>query len=260
MMLDARASLTADHREACTIIIGAGTVGLLLAERLAAARQRVIIVEAGGEYANRDLNSATAVSIGRPHDSARAMGVGGTSVLWGGQLAMFEPSDLMDAEAPWPLSPSELQPAYRQVFEYLGLRDLRDDATHRAKLGGEESDSGTGVERFFSYWLPQPNFVARFASTLRSPDVAIYTYATVIGIDFDGGTAVSVAAISPNGRQYRFDAKTVVVAGGTIGSNRLMLSLQRSSAVPWKDNANVGAYFHDHLGGRLAGLEVTNPK
>src|SRR5262249_25762861 len=142
------------------------------------------------------------------------------------------------------LSPSELQPAYRQVFEYLGLRDLRDDATHRAKLGGEESNSGTGVERFFSYFLPQPNFVVRFASTLRSPNVAIYTYATVIGIDFDGGTAVSVAAISPNGRQYRFDAKTVVVAGGTIGSNRLMLSLQRCSAVPWKDNANVGAYFH----------------
>ena len=44
MILDARASLTADHREASTIIIGAGTVGLLLAERLAAARQRVIIV------------------------------------------------------------------------------------------------------------------------------------------------------------------------------------------------------------------------
>jgi choline dehydrogenase-like flavoprotein len=263
MILDARASLTADHSEPSTIIIGAGTVGLLLAERLAAEGQRVIIVEAGGEYANRDLNSATAVSIGRPHagpDWARAIGVGGTSVLWGGQLAMFEPSDLRDPEVPWPLSASELQPAYRQVFEYLGLRDLRDDATLRAKLGGEESDSGTGVERFFSYWMPQPNFVVRFASTLRSPDVAIYTYATVIGIDFDGDTAVSVAVISRNGRQYRFYAKTVVVAAGTIGSNRLMLSLQRSSAAPWKDNANVGAYFHDHLGGCLAGLEVTNPK
>ena len=83
---------------------------------------------------------------------------------------------------------------------------------------------------------------------LNSCEVPGLTHATVSIVEFDGGRAASLFAVSTNGRPYRFNAKTFVLAGGTIGSNRLMLSLQRDGSVPWKDNSNVGAYFHDHLG------------
>lgn len=78
-------SLSAD-----VVIAGAGTVGLFIASRLAKCGRSVMIVEAG----RRVAEAADPVKcVGKDHNGARigrAIGLGGTSTLWGGQLAEFE--------------------------------------------------------------------------------------------------------------------------------------------------------------------------
>src|SRR4051794_9305058 len=93
-------------------IAGAGTLGLFLGCRLASNGCRVVVVEAGGSVADTRGNRDTGISIGRSHEGVeigRARGLGGTSVLWGGQLAEFDEADLAQEGAAWPISYSELR-------------------------------------------------------------------------------------------------------------------------------------------------------
>src|SRR5262249_13368712 len=95
-----------------TVIIGGGTIGLFLAIALARAGRSVILLESGGRVADTGRNRETAESCGRPNNGVllgRASGLGGTSVLWGGQLAEFEEPDLVRQGAAWPIAYEELR-------------------------------------------------------------------------------------------------------------------------------------------------------
>ena len=47
-----------------------------------------------------------------------------------------------------------------------------------------------------------------------------------------------------------------VLAAGTLGNVQIMLSAGKHGPVPWRDNALVGAYFHDHLSAIAGSIEV----
>src|SRR5262249_48156185 len=144
-------SVTAD-----VVVVGAGTVGLFLATTLAQARQSVIVIESGGRVADRGRNGETATSLGRAHNGVllgRAMGLGGTSVLWGGQLAEFERADLIQERARWPLAYEELRSWYDRVYATLGMTDRLSMDQYRRKFGGMP-DLHPSIERFYTFWLP----------------------------------------------------------------------------------------------------------
>ena len=72
------------------VIVGTGPVGIYLAYCLLKARQSVILIEAGARIADLSRNSIATRSVGREfvgHKLGRTFGLGGTSVVWGGQLA-----------------------------------------------------------------------------------------------------------------------------------------------------------------------------
>jgi hypothetical protein len=262
MLLDARSpeevpSQISTH----TVIVGAGTVGLFLAMLHAHAKIPVVLLETGGRVANTSRVNQTALSIGKDHKGVafgRAFGLGGTSAMWGGQLAEFDQLDLMVPGREWPITYSELRSWYEHVYEFFGItpRDTIDN--YRARFGNE-IESDPSIERFFTYWLPQPNFATLFqADIVSSQTLRVILNATVNDIIFEGTQAKLVRAAASGGRNIYVSGINFVFALGTIEMSRFFLSIKRRSSVPWKNNDLIGAYFQDHLGGKIAKVQVLN--
>jgi hypothetical protein len=266
MLLDANLSGDVpDELSSKVVVVGAGTIGLYLAAALAGSRERsdIILLEAGPKVAGTSMNAMTSTSIGKPHGGVhlgRAAGLGGTSSLWGGQLAEFEQTDLERPDAPWPLSYQELQKYYRAVYRRLAVGDPASTAFYRQKFGSETGQAGS-VERFFTYWLQQPNFATLYKGAIQSnPSIRVVFNATANGCEFDGENARLLRCTSASGRVLRIKSQKFVFASGTVSTSRFFLSTQRDGGVPWAANANIGLYFQDHLGGKIAKASVLNEK
>ena len=161
------------------LLVGGGTVALLLAVRLARKGIKTLVLECGGpgfESAAQELNEAT--QSGRIHDgitNARARVLGGTSNLWGGQLAKFVPNDFKEregiADAPWPVSYDDLVPYYESVARELGLgEELHSHSTAIDSLFPSGYPQFPEVELFFTRWLSEPNFASYFRQELTSAE------------------------------------------------------------------------------------------
>jgi hypothetical protein len=247
------------------VIVGAGTVGLYLAAALAEAKKasRIIVVEAGPRVASTSLNALTSTSIGKAHEGVhlgRAAGLGGTSSLWGGQLAEFSQADLERPDSVWPLSYEELQKYYRVVYRRLAIGSPASMAFYRQKFGAETEESGS-LERFFTYWLDQPNFATLYKSLIQSDSsIFVVVNLTANGCEFDGENARFLQCTSASGRKVRIRSKKFVFASGTVATSRFFLSTQRHGKVPWASNDNIGLYFQDHLGGKIARVSILDDK
>jgi hypothetical protein len=266
MLLDANVTEeVADEVSSKLVIVGAGTVGLYLAATLADAKERsdIVLVEAGSRIASTALNSLTSVSVGKPHEGVhlgRAAGLGGTSSLWGGQLAEFGPVDLERPDAAWPLSYEELQRYYRIVYQRLAIGSPEPTAFYRQKFGGENDETGS-VERFFTYWLKQPNFATLYKGLIQSSKtVRVVINLTANGCEFDGEHARCLYCTTSSGRNIRVRSERFVFASGTVATNRFFLSTQARCTVPWATNDHIGRYFQDHLGGKIAKVSILNEK
>jgi choline dehydrogenase-like flavoprotein len=264
MLLDARnPQEVPDSIAGETVIIGAGTVGLFLAISLARAKKPAVLIEAGGRVAGTGRNSETAKSLGKPHSGVllgRSAGLGGTSVLWGGQLAEFDEADLVRHRSEWQLAHKELRRWYDYVYDVLGVTGRLPTEAYQRALGGE-AEVHSSIERFFTFWLPQPNFATLFRREIMfSPLIRVVLNATVNDLAFAGARAEAVMATSTEGRRLRIAGKSFVFAAGTIANSRFFLTTQRLSAVPWKFNQLIGRYFQDHLGGKIADVEIMNER
>ena len=262
MLLDANSS----DEVACDlaselVIVGAGTIGLYLAAALSESGQafKIIVVESGPNVPNTARNHLTSSSIGRPHNGVhlgRAAGLGGTSSLWGGQLAEFGEADLERPDAPWPLAYDELRRLYAEVYLRLGIGTPSPTAFYRGKLGGESAEPGS-IERFFTYWLDQPNFATLYKKMIQShPSVHVVVNLTANRCEFDGPNARLLRCTSASGRNVCVRSSKFVFASGTVETNRFFLSTRRDGGVPWAANDNIGLFFQDHLGGQIAKVSI----
>jgi choline dehydrogenase-like flavoprotein len=243
------------------VIVGAGTVGLFLAKCLAAKGRSVLIIEGGSVVAATTLDGQGAKSVGLPHFGVlkgRAMGLGGTSVLWGGQLAEFVECDLVRPGHEWPVTYDELRQWYDYTYDQLGMAKQATIADYQREFGIKEQ-THDAIEQFFTSWLPQPNFAVMFRNdVIESKQIRIVLNAVVNDIVMDGGRASAITAIRPNGQRLTIRGNEFVFAAGTIANCQFFLSTQKRSNVPWKTNASVGRYFHDHLAGKAADVEILN--
>jgi hypothetical protein len=241
------------------VIVGAGTVGLFIADcvRKKNPSAKIIIIECGSEIASRESNINTCKVSGKNHygvEFGRAFGLGGTSTLWGGQLAELDSKDVKRNEKPWPISYKELKNLYSKVYKHFNLNILSQD-TYRKRLGDEKT-SRRNIERFFTYWLPEPNFTKVFRSTILSKNILLITNLTANDINFNKKTATEISAVSKNGRSIRIKSNKFIFAAGTISLCRFFLTTQCKGKVPWAFNKNIGRYFQDHLGGDIAHVRV----
>ena len=189
----------------------------------------------------------------------RAFGIGGTSTLWGGQLVEFQESDLEHPSAPWPIDWNELKSLYTSVTAELGLPARTPDAVLRKKLRVYPAESP--LEHFYTTWLPQPNFSVLWRKLLhKSERISIYLQQSAFKAHFEGARCVAIDAMGPGGQQTKFEGKQFLLALGTIGNAQFCLTQQKDKLTPFRDNPHVGLWFHDHLGGKVGDLRITNER
>jgi choline dehydrogenase-like flavoprotein len=262
MLLTHTAELTGGEHAPRTVVVGAGAVGLYLASELVGRGHDVVVVESGGVVLD-SFDPESYRSVGRKHEGiriGRSRSLGGTTNLWGGQLAEFQPVDFVGrgwmGGSRWPLSYDEITPYYTRTYENLGIvGDIQEDDHVWASLLTSRPELGEGLEPFLTRWLPIPSFSVLNADLInKSRRLAVLIGHTAVGFRSDGERIAAIRVVDPDGRAHMIEGERFVLAAGTIETVRLLLHCAATpgSHTPWRENKFVGTHFQDHLGGRVA--------
>lgn len=242
------------------VIVGAGTVGLLLAHELMQKGKRIILIEAGSESIG-SFKEDEYTNIGHAHNGVsigRAKGIGGTTNLWGGQLAEFTQNDIESkgvfGQPSWPISWNELQYWYPAVYKKLGFSPNCPVEPEKLPLTG----TGDILEIFHTRWLKQPNFRHHFQKDLENSElVTIFKNTLLTNLHFKGNVCVSADIIRDGGAEQLSGFDKIILANGTIEICRLLLISGKAEDCPYKENNWIGKYFQDHL--NMVVGQITNP-
>ena len=265
--LESGSSIRTFNSDVC--ILGAGVAGLVLASRLAARGINVDLLEAGGmslePRSQQIYNAEMAAGFHTGATEGRFRIFGGSSTRWGGQLLpytrdVFRPPPGVPS-APWPIGPESLEPYYAEVLRIMGLRPraaaIPFDGTGLLQALHHPSIAlGDQIHLRYSKWAPfsRRNLANSLGRTcLRSPRVRVFLHGNALAVETAGGRASSVHARNYAGDEFRFTARHIVVCLGTIESSRLLLA----SGLPGiaEQGDQLGRYFHDHVGIRIAEVE-----
>lgn len=257
-------------------IVGAGPVGLAIADRCARAGMEVLLIESGLEQedaAHEELNRTNRVGL---YDQAaraafhgsqaplwdgesqqygvRCRGLGGSTQAWAGKSAAFDAIDFERrdwiAGSGWPIGPSELARYIDEAGGMLGLCPEEPDAAH----------TSAGLRSF--YWqfarsrvdrLDIMRFGRDFAAGLNDR-VTCLLDATVTRIVADqvSGTVIELVLANRSGASVKVNPRRVVLAAGAIENARLLLaSPQGRTGQAFNRYDNLGRYLIDHASARL---------
>jgi len=246
-------------------IVGGGIAGLVLADALRGSGRHVDVLEAGGAGDEPESQALYAAEMaGVPHlgtTEGRFRVYGGSSTRWGGQLLPLAAHDFQRrphvAGSGWPLDPSELSPYLQACEALLGANHAPYDVELIDQLpapGPRLSDPD--LEPRFSKWAPFAcrNVAASLGKRCEAnPNTRVFLHAAVTGLELDGdGHQVqSITVRTLQGSEFRFLARQVVIAAGTIESSRLLLSSGIGN-----HSDQLGRWFHDHLSIKAATLHL----
>ena len=241
--------------DADVVVIGAGTVGLVIATLLARRGVRVVCLESGAAAQAGEVHELNDVVHRKAHYAGAAHGryrcLGGTSTRWGGALIPFLAEDLVDAG--WPLSLDALL-AYLPAIESLfGL------PSGSYELPGLLGAANRSHVARLAKW---PSFKRRNVYQLLGAEVGaangpvVWLNATAVEFGVSGGRLTHVAARAPDGSCLGVTAREFIVCAGAIESTRLLLEIDRQNAGCLRRHGDsLGRYFYDHLSVPVAVLE-----
>ena len=247
------------------LIVGAGTVGLVLGIALARAGRRVTVLEAGPREPGPDFRRRNkGIVAGRAFRGlldGRMKAVGGTTRLWGGQLAALSRADFdrqHNGVRLWPVTYNDIAPYAQEAARFLSISDdenADDDLAWRTEL--EVLDLRSSLAISSHLWLPDPDFAKRFRSEIEtSPKLTVIANHEVIGLGFGENRDVHAVAECADGSHRHYTADAIVLANGTLEISRLLLrAAALAPGCPFQANSMIGRGFLDHLhgvAGRLA--------
>jgi choline dehydrogenase-like flavoprotein len=249
-------------------VIGGGTAGLFLATALRRRGVDVVVLELGGTTAQRPHSGEQFVQQRGIHyrgaELGRCFGLGGTSVLWGGQMIPVTRADVAARPwadiAAWPVSYAAIAAYFPEVARSLGLgaestlEDHTDDAIIRARFQ-RLAGIGDDFTIRLSTWLPfkTRNFSQEFAETLRNDDrLCVWLNAAVTSLNTfpeEGHRRItSVSARNSEGQTLQIHAPHFVICAGALESTRLLLEHDdHTGGSLTRLGSPLGRYFSDHL-------------
>ncbi len=249
------------------IVIGGGTVGIYFSVMMARMGKKVLVLEGGGRQLNEDLQSLNRTrQVGMPHTGstdARARAIGGTSLLWGGQLAKFSPRDLA-TNPQWLVSHEELSRYYDEVSEDLNVGSLRlgDNEIYERKYARNDN-TGT-IQIYYTHWLKETNVARYFAQDIHDHpnlSVALNVHVLHLGASCSSRTESVMLEVAGERKVLPVKGANVVLANGTLEISRLLLlSAKYCPELGWSGNDNVGRYFQDHIDIDCGAVKVRNEK
>jgi len=110
---------------------------------------------------------------------------------------------------------------------------------------------------FLTRWLRIPSFAVSYAKEIRSSkNLLVLLNHTAVGFVGSDGQISAVRVIDPTRRTHLVEGDRFILAAGTIEICRLLLHAAATPGwdCPWRNNANVGAFFQDHLVGKVASV------
>jgi choline dehydrogenase-like flavoprotein len=259
------------HADVC--IVGAGAAGISLALQLAGTGRSVLLLESGslapdpatqalyeGEVADERLHS--------PLHRYRQRRFGGSTTIWGGRCAPFDPIDFEAREylpgSGWPLGYADLVPYYERASELCEAGEFAytvDAAFGSAVpplIAGFESDRVTThtLERFSC----PTDFGRRYGHRLRASSsvrVLLNANCTELRTTEDGSHVASLAVRTLGGTRFSVVATHVVLAAGGLEVPRILLASRRAHPGGIGNRRGVvGRYYMSHIAGTTGTLTL----
>lgn len=242
------------------VVVGGGTIGLVIAERLANKGKSVTILEAGPEFFDEEQNNllnevhfARTIYPGARNGRYRCLG--GTSIRWGGALIPIQHEDFPDNV--WPIPHHELDKYIPDVEFLFGLTSGSYKSEKLNLLGDDY------VARLAKW----PKFKNRNTAKLlkneliANPKITIYVNANLIQLKFENNRVTAAEAVSLNENKVIVSGESFIIAAGAIETTRILLQYFSQFE---KNNETakffIGEDFSDHLSVNVASLRIKNRK
>ncbi|MGI9648418.1 MAG: GMC oxidoreductase [Acidimicrobiia bacterium] len=269
MLIDATELRDGQEIDTDVCVVGGGLAGLSIASSFLDSELKVVLLESGpvGCSSEADALSEGEVTAHAyfPLSEAAPRRLGGAAEVWGGWC---RPLDSVDFErgdgrwSGWPWNAAELAPYYERSIEFLGMSDR----------GFTGQDWSEGLPPLYQHlqensllqigvWQESP--LAPVSETWadrlqQSNNITTYLGATALQIELgtDEGEVTAISAAAVNGKRFTVKARHFVLAGGALGTVRLMLaSDSRAKEGVGNQNGMVGRFFAEHphiVAGRIA--------
>lgn len=244
-------------------IIGAGTVGLFLANELSNRGIDTIVLEAG-DHIIRTPKEKSYECIHRGikysgSEDGRAFGLGGTSALWGGQMIPLVKSDFQNRSYigydKWPIKYEELEKYFERTAKILGLGGYEGTSDYKKLLDSRFSilqECKSDFDLRLSQWLPfeMRNMSKAFSKNIENnPNVQVYLNAMVYKLEKNEKNDITkVIAKNSNNVEIEFVAEETIISLGALESTRLLLEFdEQNENIITKEGSPLGKFFADHL-------------
>ncbi|MFL6778172.1 MAG: FAD-dependent oxidoreductase [Sphingomicrobium sp.] len=260
--VEAPEAVTAD-----VAIIGSGAAGQAAARRLLTRGHSVALIESGGfdhDEASADFNRGDIVGQAyHPLEHSRLRFFGGTTAIWGGRCAEYDPIDFERRSwvphSGWPIGAEDIRSHLAEARSLLGVEAVDSGRISRPPLFQRLSSEELAVR----WWSFDPKFdrftIDQARDLEQDPRCTLMVHATVREIVL-ADNKVSVERLdvrTPSGRTIDVRARHYLLAAGGIENPRILLA---SNSVISRGIGNaydlVGRFFMEHphaRGGRIVG-------
>jgi choline dehydrogenase-like flavoprotein len=259
--IDARGIPHEAEVETDVCIIGAGAAGITIASELVGMRQRVILLESGGQTPDQDTQ---ALYVGEntghsyyPLATVRLRYFGGTTNHWTGACRPLDPLDFRHRDwvphSGWPVSDAQLVPYYRRAHSVcdLGPADY-DPASWESEAARALTLDPATLQTVMYRLSPPTRFAQKFAPVLeQESNVATYLHGNAVGLRMSDSesriSAIEVACLP--GTRFRIKAGVFILATGGIENPRFLLHCLENGALRLDPASHywVGRCFMEHL-------------
>jgi len=252
-------SSSLDSLDVC--IVGGGAAGITLACELDGCGLRVLLLEAGGfgsSAASLDFYRGVA---DEPHPEPtqyRAIGLGGTTRLWGGRCVALDPIDLEPRDyvpySGWPIGYQELAQYYPRALAYCdaGKFDFSVSGSLANPLPTIDGFRAAGpvlADRLERYSLPT-DFGKRYRNQLaRSANVTTVLHARCVRLNKRPGEDAipSIEVVDRAGRRQRLTSRAIVLATGGIEVPRLLMDSDPEGNGLGNSHDLLGRFYSCHF-------------
>lgn len=250
-------------------IIGAGTVGLFLANQLRLNKIPVTILEAGEENIKNNISSSfnyefTNSTYGKDILKKKHL-LGGASTLWGGQMLPLQKSDIINRNyinlKSWVIKYKEIEKFFPIITKFFQFEFLKEKLKQNNELIYKKKKFFLGNKifdvRFSTFMSPKLiNFYKLFEKNIREDsEQKTYINAKVLKIDNvknknpkKNFSIQNIIAKSSNGNILEVKTDIAVICCGTLESTRLLLIYNEDNNNFLKRQGSpLGNYFSDLL-------------